>query len=112
MAKKYSPCRGDIVFTDFDPSAGHEQAMKRPALVLSPDPFNKKIKMALMAPITSKVKGHGFEVLLDDDTKTFGAVLCHQIKMMDFNSRGIKFIERASDKTINDVLAKVRLLVA
>ncbi|PCI42206.1 MAG: mRNA-degrading endonuclease [Moraxellaceae bacterium] len=111
MSKRYSPRRGDIVFTDFDPPSGHEQAMERPALVLSPEVFNKKIKMALMAPITSKIKGHGFEVLLSDDTKTFGAVLCHQIKMMDFNSRGIKFIERTSDKTVNDVLAKVRLLV-
>ena len=55
--KKYVPERGDIVFTNFDPSAGHEQAMKRPALVLSPGVFNAKVGLTLVAPITSRVRG-------------------------------------------------------
>ena len=113
MARKklYIPERGDIVLTDFDPSAGHEQAHQRPALVLSPEVFNKKIELAFVAPITSKEKGHGFEVKLKG-TKTVGVILCHQVKMMDFSARGIKFIESAPDAVVQDVLAKVRLLVS
>ncbi len=55
----YIPKRGDIVWTNFDPSAGHDQAHKRPAIVLSPEPFNRQIQLALVAPITSRVRGHG-----------------------------------------------------
>lgn len=111
MPKKYIPKRGDIVWTDFDPSAGHEQAHKRPAIVLSPEPFNKQIQLALVAPITSTVRGHGFEVSLDG-TKTQGVVLCQQVKTIDYEYRGVKFIEKAPDKITQDVLAKVRVIVA
>lgn len=106
----YTPKRGDIVWTDFDPSAGHEQAHKRPAMVLSPKPFNKQIQLALVAPITSRVRGHGFEVKLEN-TQTQGVVLCQQVKTIDYGYRGIKFIESAPAKVLNEVLAKVRVLV-
>lgn len=106
----YIPKRGDIIWTDFDPSAGHEQAHKRPAIVLSPEPFNKQIQLALVAPITSRVRGHGFEVKLDG-TKTEGVVLCQQVKTIDYGFRGIEFIETAPAKVLNEVLAKVRVLV-
>ncbi|WP_166422493.1 type II toxin-antitoxin system PemK/MazF family toxin [Paraglaciecola sp. 20A4] len=112
MSKKYIPVRGDIVFTDFDPSAGHEQAHQRPALVLSPEPFNNQIQLALVAPITSKVRGHGFEVKLDGSTNTQGVVLCQQVKTIDYEYRGIKFIEKAPQCIINDALARVRALVS
>lgn len=111
MTKKYIPSRGDIVFTNFDPSAGHEQAKKRPALVLSPEPFNNQIQLALVAPITSTVRGHGFEVKLDKTTKTQGVVLCQQIKTIDYNWRGIEFIEKAPTNIVNDALARARVLV-
>jgi len=78
----YEPRRGDLVFTDFDPAAGHEQKMKRPALVLSPDAFNEKLGLALVAPATSTVRGHGFEVVLDG-MMTTGVVLCQQVKVID-----------------------------
>lgn len=106
----YTPKRGDIVWVDFDPSAGHEQAHHRPALVLSPEPFNKQIKLALVAPITSRVRGHGFEVAVDTD-KTNGVVLCQQVKTIDYAARGIKFIEKAPVAVLNEVLAKVQVLV-
>lgn len=107
----YIPKRGDIVWTDFDPSAGHEQAHKRPAIVLSPEPFNKQIQLALVAPITTTVRGHGFEVKLNG-AKTEGVVLCQQVKTIDYDFRGITFIESAPVKVINEVLAKVRVLVS
>jgi mRNA interferase MazF len=111
MAKSYIPSRGDIVWTDFDPVAGHEQKGKRPALVLSTTPFNKNILLALVAPITSRVRGHGFEVPLTGK-KVSGVVLCQQIKMLDFKERGIQFVEKALEEIVTQVLAKVRAIVS
>lgn len=106
----YIPKRGDIIWTDFDPLAGHEQAHKRPAIVLSPEPFNKQIQLALVAPITSRVRGHGFEVTLNG-AKTEGVVLCQQIKTIGYGFRGIRFIESAPVEVLNEALAKVGVLV-
>ena len=107
----YVPHRGDVVSTDFDPAAGHEQKMKRPALVLSPDAFNEKLGLALVAPVTSTVRGHGFEVVLDG-MKTTGVVLCQQVKVIDYQARGLRYIERAPAAIIDTVLAKLCLLVS
>lgn len=95
----FIPERGDLVWTDFDPAAGHEQMGHRPALVLSPTIFNKKILLALVVPVTSRVRGHGFEVVLAGE-KISGAILCHQVKTIDFVERGFKFTEKASDSSV------------
>jgi len=110
VKRKYIPKRGDVVWTNFDPAAGHEQMGKRPALVLSPTPFNKKIMLAMVAPITSRVRGHGFEVPLNGK-KVKGVVLCQQVKMIDFKERGVQFAEIAPKNVISDALAKVRAIV-
>ena len=99
MAENYIPKRGDVVWTDFDPASGHEQIGKRPALVLSTTPFNKTIMLVMVAPITSRVRGHGFEVPLTGK-KVTGVVLCQQVKMIDFTARGIRFAEKAPDEVI------------
>lgn len=112
MAKTYLPERGDIIFTNFDPSAGHEQAHKRPALVLSPKLFNDKVELALVAPITSTIRGHGFEVKLDTSTKTQGVILCQQVKTIDFKWRGAELIEKVPKRILEDCLARVRVLVS
>jgi mRNA interferase MazF len=109
--KKYIPKRGDIIWTNFDPAAGHEQQGKRPALVLSPAPFNKKLLLALVAPITSRVRGHAFEVRLQEE-KMAGVVLCQQIKTIDFIERGVVFVEQATAATVQEVLAKVRAIIS
>ncbi|MBI4791381.1 MAG: type II toxin-antitoxin system PemK/MazF family toxin [Deltaproteobacteria bacterium] len=111
VKKKYIPERGDVIWTNFDPAAGHEQLGKRPALVLSPSPFNKKIMLALVAPITSRVRGHGFEVPLNGK-KVQGVVLCQQVKMIDFIERGVQFAEKAPQHVIGDALARVRAIVS
>ena len=116
MAKKsekqqYIPKRGDLVFTDFDPAAGHEQMGHRPALVLSPAVFNKKTLLALVAPVTSRVRGHGFEVALTGE-KISGVVLCHQVKIIDFVEKGLKFAEKAPASAVSESLAKVRAIVS
>lgn len=109
--KQYIPKRGDIVWTDFDPAAGHEQKGKRPALVLSPEPFNKKMLLALVATITSRVRGHAFEVPLQGQ-KVSGVVLCQQVKTIDFVERGVSFAERTTDDVLSDVLAKFRAIIS
>ncbi|WP_457553177.1 type II toxin-antitoxin system PemK/MazF family toxin, partial [Desulfobacula sp.] len=107
MIKQYIPKRGDIVWTDFNPAAGHEQMGKRPAIVLSPSAFNKKMLLALVAPLTSRVRGHGFEVPFKGK-KISGVVLCHQVKTIDFVERGLQFVEKAPASVISDTLAKVK----
>lgn len=111
IAKKYIPKRGDVVWTDFNPAAGHEQKGKRPALVLSTKPFNKIIKLAMAAPITSRVRGHGFEVPLSG-RRVKGVVLSQQVKMIDFTARGIEFVEKAPEGVVSEVLSKVRAIVS
>lgn len=111
MARPYVPSRGHIVFTNFDPALGREQAMKRPALVLSPTSFNRKVGLVLAAPITSRVRGHGFEVALVG-TRTHGVVLCQQVKTMDYKARGMRFVEDAPDTVVQDALARVRAIIA
>ena len=109
--KKYIPKRGDIVWTNFDPAAGHEQMGKRPALILSPESFNRKVLLAMAAPITSTVRGHGFEVLINGN-RIQGVVLCQQVKMIDFTHRGLQFVEKAPPSVTSDALARVRAIVS
>ena len=111
VKKTYIPKRGDVVWTNFDPAAGHEQKSKRPAIVLSPTSFNKKIMLAMVAPITSRVRGHGFEVPLNGK-KVIGVVLCQQVKMIDFTERGVQFAEKAPKRVTSDALARVRAIVS
>ena len=111
MTKRYIPKRGDIVWTDFNPATGHEQMGKRPAIVLSQMAFNKKILLALVAPITSRVRGHGFEVPVNGG-KITGVVLCHQVKTIDFVARGLQLAEKAPVNVTREVLSKVKTLVS
>ena len=99
----YVPDRGDLVWLEFAPQAGSEQRGRRPALVLSPKTYNGKVGLALFCPITSKVKGYPFEVLLPDVYSVSGVVLSDQLKSLDWRTRKAKFIERIS----SDVMAMV-----
>ncbi len=110
MARRYIPKRGDLIWTDFNPAAGHEQMGKRPALVLSTHPFNKTVMLAMVVPVTSRVRGHGFEVSLEGK-KISGVALCHQVKMIDFISRGVRFAEKAPEAYVIKALAKVRAIL-
>ena len=87
VASAYVPERGDVVWLKFDPQAGREQAGRRPALVISPRSYNRKVGLALFCPITSRVKGYTFEVLLPEGGGAQGAVLCDQVKSLDWRSR-------------------------
>lgn len=82
MARRYVPSRGDVVWLSFSPQAGHEQAGRRPALVVSPASYNRKVGLALLCPITSQVKGYPFEVSLPAGLEVSGVVLSDQIKVL------------------------------
>ncbi len=81
------PRRGDLVWLDFTPQSGHEQAGRRPALVLSPEQYNAKVGLALVCPITSQVKGYPFEVAIPHHAKVSGVVLADQVKSLDWKAR-------------------------
>ncbi len=94
VARSYTPNRGDLVWINFTPHSGHEQAGPRPALVISPKAYNKLTGLTLVCPITSKQKGYNFELPLHSE-KIRGVVLVDQIRNVDFSSRKIRFIENA-----------------
>jgi len=103
----YVPDRGDLVWLEFTPQAGSEQGGRRPALVLSPKAYNGKVGLALFCPVTSKIKGYPFEVQLPDESSVSGVVLSDQLKSLDWQSRKVKFIERAPSVVMAMVTARV-----
>lgn len=111
MAPAFVPNRGDVVWLEFTPQAGHEQAGHRPALVLSPRSYNAAAGLAVFCPVTSRVKGYPFEVLLPAGAAVQGVVLADQIKSLDWHARKAKLISRAPEEVIADVLAKARTLL-
>ncbi len=107
----YCPKRGDVVWISFTPQARHEQAGHRPAVVLSPEPYNRKVGLALPCPITTKVKGYPFEVVIPNGLKAKGAILSDQIKSLDWKARKASLLCGLPEDTINDVLNKVGTLL-
>ena len=111
MASRYVPARGDVVWLQFNPQAGHEQAGRRPALVISPKAYNQKVGLALFCPITSKLKGYPFEVELPEGLEVSGAVLSDQIKSLDWRLRDAKRLGVVPTSVVEEVLAKILTLV-
>ena len=109
--KLYVPHQGDVVWLEFNPQAGHEQAGLRPAFVISPKSYNGLVGLALMCPITSKVKGYPFEVLLPKQFKVKGAILSDQIKSLDFRARKAKWLAKVPAEIITEVLAKIQTII-
>jgi len=111
MPRRYVPDRGDVVWLQFNPQAGHEQAGRRPALVVSPKSYNQKVGLALFCPITSHIKGYPFEVVLPRECKASGAILADQIKNLDWRIRQAKRISKAPKEVVKEVLAKITTLI-
>ena len=105
------PDAGDIVWLYFDPHAGHEQAGRRPALVLSPKLYNQKAGLALFCPITNQVKGYSFEVAVPDGCGVTGLVLADHVKSADWKARDARRIGRVPQSTLNDVRARLAPLL-
>lgn len=108
----YVPERGDLVKMSFDPQAGHEQSGWRPALVVSPAVYNRASSLALVCPVTSRIKGYPFEVELPPGLGVEGAVLADQVRSLDWRARNARLVARAPASVVRDVLGLVETLVA
>ena len=105
------PERGDVVWLEFNPQAGSKQAGHRPALVISPKSYNRKVGLALVCPITSRVKGYPFEVELPHGLETKGAILCDQVKSLDWRARRATRLGSVPDAVMHEVTARILALV-
>ena len=110
MPKSYVPDAGDIVWLEFDPQAGREQAGHRPALVLSPATYNDKVSLAVCCPLSTKVKGYPFEVEVDSG-KTTSVVLSDQVKSLDWRERNAKFKSKISPAQLKQVRDNIKALL-
>jgi mRNA interferase MazF len=108
----YVPRCGDVVWISLNPQAGHEQAGRRPAVVLSPQSYNNKVGLAILCPITRQPKGYPFEVLLPAGLPVAGAILSDQIKSLDWRTRHAKLICTLPAEIISETLQKLATLLS
>ena len=111
-SRTYVPQCGDVAWITLNPKAGHEQAGRRPAVVLSPKNYNDKIGLAILCPITNQIKGYPFEVLLPTGLPMTGAILSDQVKSLDWRARNAELICTLPDETISEVLQKLSTLLS
>ena len=108
----YVPDRGDVVWISLSPQAGHEQAGRRPALVLSPKEYNEKVGLSILCPITSQIKRYPFEVTIPDECEAEGVILSDQVKSLDWRVREAEFYCEVPDETVDEVLGKLHALLS
>jgi mRNA interferase MazF len=105
----YIPDRGDIIWLEFDPQKGHEQKGRRPGIVLSKKEYNQKSNLAIICPITSKIKDYPFEVRINSIIQ--GVILSDQIRSIDWKSRNAAFIEKIPEEILKEILENIDLLL-
>ncbi|NCB14387.1 MAG: mRNA-degrading endonuclease [Erysipelotrichia bacterium] len=110
MVKNYIPQKGDLVILSFDPSSGHEQKGRRPALIISNEVFNKALGLAIACPITNTDRNFPFHVKLEAQNLK-GFIMTEQIKSIDFNARKVKFVEKVDADTLNQVLGITKSII-
>jgi len=106
------PDRGDVVWIDMNPQAGHEQRGRRPAVILSPSTYNQKVGLALLCPLTTQIKGYPFEVVLPAGLAAAGAVLADQVKSLDWRARKAQLLCRLPTVITDEVLSKLNSLLS
>ena len=107
----YIPDRGDVVWLDFTLQSGHEQAGKRPAFVISPESYNRKVGLALFCPITNQIKDYPFEVRIPENIGIHGVILSDQLKSLDWTARKAKFISKLPQQATEEVIGKLGVLI-
>ncbi|MEW6669521.1 MAG: endoribonuclease MazF [Thermodesulfobacteriota bacterium] len=107
----YIPERGDAVWIFLDPQAGHEQAGRRPALVVSPSAYNGRVGLALLCPITSQVKGYPFEMPLPAGSPVAGVVGADQVKSLDWRARKATWIGAIPEEVVTQVVSRLQTLL-
>lgn len=111
MSDKYAPERGDIVWLNLSPQAGHEQAGKRPALVLSPKQYNSRTGLAVVCPVTNQKKDYPFEVELRQAKSITGVILSDQVKSLDWKVRQATFADKAPEAVVHECTRKIKALL-
>jgi mRNA interferase MazF len=110
--RKYVPRRGDVIRLDFGAQPGHEQTGRRPALVLSPTEYNRRVGLVVVCPITNEAKGYPFEVALPaEEVNVSGVVLADQIKSLDWRERHADFVCTLGAVVLEDVVQKSVALI-
>jgi mRNA interferase MazF len=107
----YIPEQGDVVWLRFNPQAGHEQAGKRPALILTPAKYNRKVGLAILCPVTNQEKGYPFEVKIPTGFAVSGVILADQAKSLDWQIRQAEFMCKLPKVTVKMVLQKLTVLL-
>lgn len=108
--ERFVPDEGDVVWLDFNPQSGHEQAGRRPALVLSGAVYNRTTGLMLCCPMTTHIKGYPFEVVVPSTNKT-SVVLSDHMKNLDWKARNAVFKEKIPAKVLSEVRAKIIALI-
>ncbi|MCF8112105.1 MAG: endoribonuclease MazF [Desulfobacteraceae bacterium] len=111
MMKNYVPQRGDVVWINMHPQAGHEQAGRRPAIVLSPRSYNAKVGLALFCPVTNQTKGYPFEVIIPSGLKITGAILSDQVKSLDWKIRHTEYYSKVPETVVLEIFKKLSTLL-
>jgi mRNA interferase MazF len=110
-ALHYVPDRGDLVWITLNPIAGHEQAGRRPAMVISPRSYNRKTGLCVVCPATRQTKGYAFEVQIANPDGTTTVVLADHLRNVDWKARNIQLIHRVSDTELSEVVARIDALL-
>jgi len=111
MQRAYCPDQGDVVWINFSPQAGHEQAGERPALTLSPESYNQMIGLAIFCPITSQIKGYPFEVVVPEGLKVRGVILSDQVRNLDWRARHARFCCKIPSSASLEVTGQISALL-
>ncbi|MBN2393632.1 MAG: endoribonuclease MazF [Anaerolineae bacterium] len=110
--ESYVPRRGDVVWITLNPQAGHEQAERRPTVVLSPRTYNDRVGLAILCPVTNRAKGYPFEVAIPEGFPITGAILADQVKNLDWRARNAELMCTLPSETIQEILRKLHTLLS
>ena len=107
----FIPDRGDLIWITLNPTLGHEQSGRRPALVLSPKEYNKKTGLCIICPATRQQKGYGFEVVTTGPDGQVSVILADHLRNVDWRNRKAQKIYCVSDEILNEVVSRIEALL-
>lgn len=107
----YAPRCGDAIWVTLDPQIGHEQAGRRPAIVISASDYNRKVGLAVICPITNRKKGYPFEVEIPPGHKVAGVILADQMKSIDWQQRKAEFLCKLPQSVFDEVIVRIETLL-
>lgn len=107
----YIPERGDLVWVTLNPTAGHEQSGRRPAVVISPKSYNRKTGVCVLCPATRQSKGYAFEVEVRNADGTAAVILSDHLRHVDWRARKVELIQQVSAGVLAEIIARIEALL-